>query len=65
MVFKDGGGTHHVNEKAVNEMSYEDLERVFKGKLDYKLLAEKLGKKPASKSSSRKVVVEDKEGEVA
>ena len=65
MVFKDGGNTHHINDKAVSEMSYEDLERVFKGKLDYKLLAEKLGKKPASKFSLKKAVVEDKEEEKA
>lgn len=65
MVFKDGGNTHYINDKSVSEMSYEDLERVFKGKLDYKLLAEKLGKKPASKFSSKKAVTEDKEEEKA
>lgn len=65
MVFKDGGNTHHLNDKAVNDMSYEELELVFKGKLDYKLLAEKLGKKPASKPSLKKAVVEDKEEEKA
>ena len=55
--FKFKNGTRMVDvHDSIKDMSYEEIEKTWKGKLDYVSLAKQLGKKPASK---KKVVKED------
>lgn len=53
MVFVSGGQKHHISDH-VKEWSYEEIESVFKGKLDFKALAKELGKKPTPKPKPSK-----------
>lgn len=53
MEFYSGGKRHSIGE-SVKDMTYEELEKVFSGKLDYKTLAKELGIKPTPKKRVKK-----------
>lgn len=48
ITFKSGSFTHTLNDN-VKDFTYEELEEVFKGKLDYVTLAKELGIKKVRK----------------
>jgi hypothetical protein len=47
------GGVKHTLDDSVKDWSFEKLEEVFKGKLDYKSLAKQLGIKPTPKPKTK------------
>ena len=59
MVFESGGKRHSLNDVTVKAMSYEQLEEVFEGKLDWKIIAKEFGIKPTPKK--KKPVRESKD----
>lgn len=54
MEIYSGGKRFSINEDAVKAMSYEQLQKIFEGQLDWRELAKRLGTKPTPKKRVKK-----------